>query len=155
MFQIHALKSEYFSSLYGLSDAELKEKGMVPVQADAYPGYPCRVSLDFAAIGTRLILMNYQHHDVNTPYRSNYAIFVRDGAETIALEPGELAPVLKRDTPVAVRAFAASGILKTAELVQGPQSGLVFERLLEREDVNYLHVHFAAHGCYALRVNRG
>ena len=155
MFHIHALKSEAFSSLYGLSDSELESRGMVPVLADAYPGYPCRVSLDFAALGSRMILLNYHHHDVSTPYRSNHAIYVRDGAETLCLEPGDLAPVLKRDTPVAVRAFGASGLLKTAELVQGPKSGPVFDRLLEAEEVDYLHVHFAAYGCYALRVTRG
>lgn len=155
MFQVLALESADFSHLYGLSDEALRAQGIVPVIADANPGYPCRVSLDFAPLGERLLLMNYEHHAAESPFASRYAIYVRDGAQSLDLEPGELPPVFQRRSPIAVRAFDGAGMLKTAELVEGPEAGAVFNRLLDREDIDYIHAHYAAYGCFAAQVVRG
>jgi hypothetical protein len=154
MFQVLALEGADFSHLYGLSDVTLREQGIVPVTADACPGYPCRVSLDFAPVGERLLLMNYQHHDTQSPFASNYAIYIRDGAQSLDLEPGELPPVFQRRSPIAVRAFDKAGMLKSAEIVEGPEAGGVFNRLLDNEGISYLHAHYAAYGCFAAQVVR-
>ena len=46
------------------------------------PGYPCRISLTDAREGDELLLVNYEHHPVHSPYRMSYAIYVRKGEET-------------------------------------------------------------------------
>src|SRR5271157_3244659 len=44
--------------------------------------YPCRVSLTDSREGDELLLINYEHHDVHSPYRMRFAIYVRKGEET-------------------------------------------------------------------------
>ena len=45
--------------------------------ADQKPGFPCRVSLKDAEIGEEVILLNYQYHFVNSPYKANTHIYTK------------------------------------------------------------------------------
>src|SRR5262249_5468002 len=90
MFQISALPSDRFSHLYGLSEDALSALGVVVLTADSKPGFPCRVSLQDAEPGTRMLLLNYEHQDAATPYRSRHAIFVADGAKEAEPAPNEV-----------------------------------------------------------------
>ena len=100
------------------------------------------------------MLINHKHHNVDGPYGSNYAIYVRQNVKSIKLAPRQLPPVFLRASPIAVRAFDADGLLKSAEIAMGPETGPVFERLLSDERISYLHAHYAAYGCFAARINR-
>ena len=44
--------------------------------------YPCRVSFTDSQPGEELLLINYEHHAVDSPYRMRFAIFVREGDRT-------------------------------------------------------------------------
>jgi hypothetical protein len=55
---------------------------------------------------------------------------------------------------LSVRAFDAACMMVDADAVAGVMLEPVIERLLAREDVAFLHVHFAKQGCYAARVDR-
>ena len=46
------------------------------------------------------------------------------------------------------------GMMLTFELVKGTEVEPVIERLLADDRAAYLHVHFAAPGCYAAKVVR-
>ena len=82
-FRIQGLPAKEFAPLFALSDDELRQHGAVRRIADARePGYPCRVSLTDSKPGDELILVNYEHHDVASPYRMRFAIFVRRDDET-------------------------------------------------------------------------
>src|SRR5216684_1397733 len=82
-FRSTGLPAEEFAPLFALSDAELAARGAVRRIADARtPGYPCRVSLTDSAPGDELLLVNYEHHPVDSPYRMRFAIYVRKGEET-------------------------------------------------------------------------
>src|SRR5262245_22077488 len=82
-FRISGLPAERFAHLFSLSDAELAKKGAVRRTADARsPGYPCRVSLTDSQPGDELVLVNYEHHPVDSPYRTRFAIYVRKGEQT-------------------------------------------------------------------------
>src|SRR3546814_9133402 len=63
--------------------------------ATADRGFPCRISLQDAGAGEELILLHHTSHDVATPYRSAYAIYVRPGVAA-ARYRGEVPPVLDR-----------------------------------------------------------
>ena len=76
-FIVSALPVERFAPLFGLSDAALAERGARRVVADD-GRFPCRVTLEDAAPGQSLLLVNYEHQSAATPYRSNYAIFVSE-----------------------------------------------------------------------------
>ena len=152
MFRISALPASQFSHLFGKSDAELSALGVIAKTADG-PGYPCRVSMRDAETGERVLLMNHQHQDADTPFRSSHAIYVIDGAEDAHLEPGET-PELMRSRMLSVRAFNREGMMIDADVIEGAKAGDVFERLLSNREAAYLHAHYAKFGCYAGRVDR-
>ena len=79
-FRIRGLEARQFDHLFTLSDAELAERGAVRRIADG--PRPCRISLSDAKKGDELILVNYEHHAVSSPYRMRFAIYIRRGEET-------------------------------------------------------------------------
>ena len=152
-FRIRGLPAEQFAPLFKLSDEELTEKGAVRQIADARdPGYPCRVSLTDSKPGDELILVNYEHHPVDSPYRMRFAIYVRKGEEQF--DAIDQIPEQLRKRSLAVRAFDQDAMMVGWELVDGRDADAAIERLLAKPDAAYLHVHFAAPGCYAARVDR-
>jgi hypothetical protein len=56
--------------------------------------------------------------------------------------------------PLSVRAYDAADEMVDAEVVDGTEAAALIERYLAREDVSYLHVHFARRGCFACRIDR-
>ncbi|MGA0600869.1 DUF1203 domain-containing protein [Caulobacter sp. KR2-114] len=158
-YVVSGLPAEPFQGLAGLDDAALATRQARRVIAGAEGRYPCRITLEDAPAGEALLLVNYRHQDADTPYRSDYAIYVREGAleqaGTVRRFAGELPPVLK-DRAVALRAFAPDGMLLGAELVAaGADLEAAIERGLGQADVAYLHAHNAAYGCFAARIDRG
>ena len=152
-FRIRGLPAEEFAPLFALSDAELAEHGAVRRIAEPRePGFPCRVSLTDSSPGDELILVNYEHHPVDSPYRMRFAIFVRKGDQTY--DAVDAVPEQLRKRTLAVRAFDAAGMMLGVELVDGTKLEDAIGRLLADPRAVYLHVHFAAPGCYAARIER-
>ncbi len=152
-FRITGLPAEDFAHLFALSDEELAAQGAARRSADARPpGYPCRISLTNSRPGDELLLVNYEHHPVSSPYRMRYAVYVRKGEETYDAI-GEVPEQLRIRT-LAVRAFDADGMIVGWELIDGHQLETAVERLFADPRAAYLHVHYAAPGCYAARVDR-
>jgi hypothetical protein len=149
-FRILGLPADNFTHLFALSDRDLAAQGGVRRTADG--NYPCRVSLTDSQPGEELLLVNYEHHAVDSPYRMRFAIFVREGDQTYD-EVNEIPEQLRKRT-LAVRSFDANGMMVDNRLVDGQELEPVIEKLLTPSKVAYLHVHFAAAGCYAARVER-
>src|SRR6185437_7662060 len=81
-FRITGLPAEKFAHLFNMSDAELETQGAVRrVADDRQPGYPCRISLTDSQEGDELILANYEHHPVDSPYQIRFAVYIRRGEE--------------------------------------------------------------------------
>jgi hypothetical protein len=93
-FRIVGLPVAQFQSLFSLDDNELAQKDARRLVVDAKPGFPCRVSLQDAEIGERVILVPFVHHDVESPYRASGPIFVCETAKQIELAPGEIPDVV-------------------------------------------------------------
>lgn len=152
-FRITGLPAEHFAHLFALSDDDLKARGAVRRIADARtPGYPCRISLTDSRAGDELLLVNYEHHPVDSPYRMRFAVYVRNGEETY--DAVDQVPEQLRLRTLAVRSFDASAMMVGWDLVDGRQLIAGIERLFADPRAAYLHVHFAAAGCYAARVGR-
>jgi hypothetical protein len=152
-FRIKGLPAEEFSHLFAMSDEELAKHRAVRRIADGRnPGYPCRVSLTDSSPGDELILVNYEHLPVASPYRMRFAIFVRKGDETY--DEVDEVPEQLRKRALAVRAFDADGMMTGFELVGGSDLEEAIGKLFHTPGTEYLHVHFAAPGCYAARVDR-
>jgi hypothetical protein len=152
-FRIKGLPAEEFSDLFALSDAALAARGAVRrIADDRDPGYPCRISLTDSRPGDELLLVNYEHHPVASPYRMRFAVYIRNGEEQF--EATDKVPEQLRLRTLAVRAFDAKAMMVGWELTDGRQVETAIERLLADPRAAYLHIHFAAPGCYAALVER-
>ncbi len=151
-FRISGLPAEPFQHLFGLSDEDLRRHGAVRRIAEN-SGYPCRVSLTDAQAGDEVILVNYEHQDADTPYRSRHAVYVRHG-ETRYDKVGEI-PEQLRKRLLSVRAFDESGMMVDADVIEGRLLEEMIGRFFANDAVAYLHLHYARPGCYAARVDRG
>ena len=109
-FRIRGLPAEQFSHLFALLDEELAKHHAVRRTADdRNPGYPCRVSLTDSKPGDELVLVNYEHLPVDSPYRMRFAIFVRKGDQTY--DAVDRVPEQLRKRTLAVRAFDSTGMM--------------------------------------------
>jgi hypothetical protein len=128
-FRVVGLPAAPFAPLFDLPEAELARYSAARQTADVSPGFPCRVSLRDAAPGETLLLVNYEHLAVASPYRSRYAIYVREHAREAHLAVGEVPQVL-RHRLLSLRAFDAAGMLRDADVVDGNDVEPVIERML-------------------------
>ncbi|HJZ31417.1 MAG TPA: DUF1203 domain-containing protein [Hyphomicrobiaceae bacterium] len=152
-FRIQGLPAEQFQPLFKMSERDLAQHGAVRrIADDRTPGYPCRISLTDSRPGDVLVLVNYEHLPVDSPYRMRFAIYVREGEETYD-RLGEV-PQQLRTRMLAVRAFDRHGMMVGVELVHGTDLERAIETLFGVAEAEYLHVHFAAPGCYAARIDR-
>jgi hypothetical protein len=152
-YRIEGLSPGRFDQLIGASEARLEELGARRVVADSPTGFPCRISLEDAAPGASLILLNFASHDVQTPFRTTYAIFVREDADRPACFEDQLPPALRRRT-LGLRGFDADGMLRGALLAMPGEADQRIRELFEAPEIATIHAHSAAHGCFLARIER-
>jgi len=152
-YRIEGLPANRFAHLFGLSDAALAGQGVVRVTADSERGYPCRIGLDFAAPGESVLLLNHVSQDAPTPYRTAYAIYVREQAGEAARCVDRLPPVLE-GRMLSLRAFDAGGMLRTAELADAREAEARIAALFEDPAVARIHAHSPAYGCFLASIER-
>ena len=152
-YRIQGLSPEPFASLFSMTDAELAGRRALRVTATADRGFPCRVSLEDARAGESLILVHHVSHHVETPYRSAYAIYVRETARLPADYIDAVPPVFE-GRPMALRGFGDDGLLKAARLALPGQADAEIRQLFEMDEIATIHAHNAAHGCFAARIDR-
>lgn len=152
-FRIVALDQLQFTSLFSLSESELNAKGMKKMIVDEFPGYPCRVSLTDAEIGEEVIVLNYEHHNVNSPYRSNGPIFIRKIGQTANPKMNEI-PIMFNHRLLSIRGFDKDAIMIFAEVMSGENLKENLFSILQNHAISYLHIHNAKPGCYNCRVER-
>lgn len=149
-FRITGLPAETFSGLFNLTNAELAAEG--GVRRVAQGREPCRISLTDATPGDELILVNFEHLPVDSPYRMRFAVFIRRGEHRF--DEIDFVPEQLRSRMLAVRSFDAHGMLVAHTLADGRELELAIERLFCDSTAAYLHVHYASAGCYAARIDR-
>ena len=150
-YSVRGLPPEPFVPLYGLSVDELAKHRAQRVVVDG-PGFPERVEMRDAEPGETLLLVNFEHQNADTPYRSSHAIYVREGA-TKAWS-GDHLPEVMRKRLLSLRGFSAVGMMIDADVVEGREAEPLIERLFADPAVAYIHAHYARPGCYAARIDR-
>ena len=151
-YQIHGLSPDRFAPLFAMDETELAAINARRVTATADMGFPCRISLQDARAGEELILLHHTSHDVETPYRSAYAIYVRPGV-TAATYRDDVPPVFV-GRPIALRGFDAAGMLQGARLAGPGEADAAIRDLFADARIAYIDAHNAAHGCFAARIER-
>ena len=152
-YRIEGLAPDAFASLFGMMDGELAARGAMRVTADAPTGFPCRVSLRDADEGEELILLNHVSHDVDGPFRTAYAIYVRKAADEPARFEDE-APDYLGSRTLSLRGFDEGGMLRDGLLAMPGEADAKIRALFERSDIATIHAHSAAYGCFLARIER-
>ena len=151
-YRISGLAREEFEPLFLLGEDGLAERNARRVIA-AGPGYPCRVSLEEAKEGESLILVNHLSHDVAGPFRSAYAIYVREAAGEPPVYLTEVPPVLE-PRALGLRGFDEEGMLRGALLAMPGEADARIRELFDRPEIASIHAHNAAYGCFLARAER-
>ncbi|ABF53992.1 hypothetical protein Sala_2283 [Sphingopyxis alaskensis RB2256] len=151
-YKISGLSPDLFVPLFAMDDAELAANKARRITATADRGWPCRISLEDAKAGEELILLHHVSHDVETPFRSAYAIYVRQGVET-ATFCDALPPAFAGRT-MAFRGFGDDGMLVAAKLVPGEDGDAAIRSLFADPAIAYIHAQYATNGCFAARIER-
>lgn len=153
-FQIRGVDASQFQSWFALSDGELARRGARRRIADSMPGFPCRVSLADAEVGEELLLVPFEHHAVDSPYRGAGPIFVRRAAMGLPAQRFDRVPEVLARRLLSVRAYDREGLMTGADVVDGRELAEHLERVLAVDEVAYVHVHFAKPGCFACVATR-
>jgi hypothetical protein len=152
-FRISGLPVQQFQRLLALDAAALAREGVVEMTVDEVHAYPCRVTLEDAEPGERVLLLNHAHLRGTSPYASSGPIFVRRSATATRSVVDEV-PDQQRRRLLSVRAYDERDWIVDAEVLQGSELERAIERFFADARVRYLHVHNARRGCYACRVDR-
>ncbi len=151
-YRIAGLDPAFFAPLWALDDDALAKRSARRLTADTDRGFPCRVALEDAHAGDTLLVLHHVHHDVAGPYRSAFAIFVREGAERTVYRD-ECPPCFAGRT-LSLRGFDREGALAEARLAPPGEAGRAICRLLADPRIAYINAHNAAAGCFAARIER-
>lgn len=152
-FQIRPLDPEPFQALFDQPDEILAKQGAIRMRADISPGYPCRVSLVDAPVGSSMLLLNHEHLSLASPYRARHAIFVREHAVPYFPASGEIPDVIASRL-MAVRAYDADGMMRDAEIAEGVDLVPIIDRMFTDPQISFLQLHNARRGCFSAQVER-
>lgn len=152
-FQLIALDPSPFAPLFDLDERALATIGAQRVVATASPGFPCRVSLEDAAVGEELLLLPFEHQPAASPYRATGPIYVRRGVPRRVLAADQVPPYVSTRL-ISIRAYDAEHMIRAASVTPGTDVGVELARQLANPGIAYLHLHHAARGCFFCRVDR-
>ena len=152
-FRFIGLDKAQFEDYFKLSDSELADRNILKTVVEKFPGSPCRVSLADAKVGEEVILLNFEHHSANSPYKASGPIFVRKIAETIKADINEI-PIMFNHRLLSIRGYNKDGIMVFAEVTQGEDLKQKLNDILNNQQIDYLHIHNARPGCFNCLVER-
>ena len=154
-YQIDHLPLAPFVPLFALSDTDLAAIGARRWTDDLGGRAPCRVSLQDAEPGDRLILVNHAHlTDPTSPYRAAGPIFVREAATEATPDP-DTVPEMIRRRPLSIRIYDAASLMIEGEVIDGVDLDARLNHWFAHPKTDQVHVHFAPRGCYLARAVRG
>ena len=137
----------------------IRKKGKLPAKAIGQE-YELEYGIDIIEIhedalkpGEPVLLVNYEHLPVDTPYRASHAIYVREREQPAFDEVNAIPPALLPRL-LAVRGFDTAGMMLEAEVGEGRDLAPLVRQLFGNPGIAYLHAHFARRGCFAARIDR-
>jgi len=151
-YRVKGLDPAPYKPLFGLSDEELSDRGVVRMTVDD-PTFPCRVSLTDREIGEKVLLVNHVSHDVANPYRASHAIFVTEGEDEVAEYIDQVPPVFEKRV-LSLRGFDADGMMAEAMLTQPGEADAGIRKLFANPEIVSIHAHNATRGCFAAKIER-
>jgi len=150
-YRITGLDPAPYNPLFGLTDRELAERGVVRMTVTKKPSFPCRVSLVDRNIGEQVLLLNHISHDVANAYRASHAIFVADAEQA---EFVDRVPPVFETRVLSLRGFDSDGMMADAVLAQPGQADAAIRKLFDNPEVETIHAHNAVRGCFSAKIER-
>ena len=139
----------------GINDASLTKTVIV----DKENSYPCRKCLKDGKIGEQMLLLSYDPWLGDSPYRQPGPIYIHEQpkCELATFKDGTstTVPEQQRRRLISVRAFDNKHMMKGGDVFHGTDLLQKAEEFFENENVEYIHVHNAIPGCFAVRIDRG
>jgi len=151
-YVVRGLDPAPYLPLFGMSDEELKELGIVRMPVTD-PTFPCRVSLTDRDVGESVLLLNHVSHDVANPYRATHAIFVTEAYQDAAEYVDEVPPVFEKRA-LSLRGFDRDGMMADAVLTQPGEADAGIRKLFENPAIETIHAHNATRGCFSAKIER-
>lgn len=152
-FQLVGLEHTQFDALFEKSEGELRSQGIVRRVATAQPGYPCRISLEDAAIGEEVLLLPHWHHRVDSPYRALGPIYIRRDVTQAVLSPG-VVPAYVASRLMSLRAYDRDHMMVAADVCAGTGVSDHLIDMFGDPVVSYIHLHNAKQGCFSCAAAR-
>ena len=152
-YRITGLDPAPYRPLFGLSDAELAERGVARMTVTEKPGFPDRISLTDRDVGESVLLVNQVSHNVANPYRASHAIFVAERASEPAEYVDEVPPVFETRV-LSLRGFDRNGMMADAILAQPGEADAGIRKLFESPAIETIHAHNATRGCFSAKIER-
>ena len=152
-FRVTGLDPSHFRHLWTASAQELSDAGVIRLVVNHDPGFPDRITLDDAPLGSEVLLLNHLSQPANTPFRACHAIYVLEGAALAFDDCDTLPPAMLR-RPQSLRAFDSVGMMRDADVAEGAAISEVIERMFGDPDVAEIHAHNARQGCFMARITR-
>lgn len=150
-YRITGLDPAPYKPLFGLTDAELAKRGVVRMTVSKKPSFPCRVSLADREVGETVLLLNHISHDVANAYRATHAIFVGDAQQA---EFVDQIPSVFEKRVLSLRGFGRDGMMVDAILSQPGEADAAIRNLFDNPEIETIHAHNAARGCFSARIER-
>jgi hypothetical protein len=151
-YRVIGLDPAPYRDLFGLSDKELADRGVVRMTVTD-PTFPCRVSLTDRDIGEHVLLLNHISHDVANPYRATHAIFVTETEQAPAEYIDRVPPVFETRV-LSLRGFGKDGMMADAVLTQPGEADSGIRKLFANPQIHTIHAHNATRGCFSARIER-
>lgn len=152
-FRLVGLDATAFAPLFDLDDDALRARGARRRIATAASGFPCRISLQDAAVGEELLLLPFEHLAEDSPYRASGPIYVRRNAQARNLAAGEV-PEYVSARQISLRGYSERHLMVDALVCEGAEVAARIDSLFADPKIAYVHLHNARPGCYSCRAER-
>ena len=119
-------------------------------------GMPCRRCLQDGQVGETMYLIPYNPFPADakdSPYQGPGPIYVH--ARECGKYEGSEVPEQQRKRLLSLRAYDGEHMMVDQAVLKGEELGAKVGRMLEGQEVEYVNVHNAGPGCFAVRIERG
>jgi hypothetical protein len=126
------------------------------IEATSATGFPCRHCLRYAAVGETMLLGSYNLPRPRGIYWTPSPIFVHADSCHRFASPNEVAPIVRANALVSVRAYDEMDqcIYDLGQVCSGNDVNSPLERALNDPRTAFVNIHTARPGCLLSRTER-
>ncbi|MEH6476203.1 MAG: DUF1203 domain-containing protein [Sneathiella sp.] len=119
-------------------------------------GLPCRHCLDYIPEGEEYLILSYKPFSSTQPYAEQGPIFLHRKECHSHENPTVLPKICDPEGRLLIRGYSADEriVYGTGKVVQNSQIETEAQKVLDLQDVAYIHVRSASNNCYQFRIEQ-